>query len=158
MSANQRSRPSRASRTASSALRAPLVFGKRRKRFGSMKSRMFANGSCFPERSARRSATVTISVPLATSASRINSFEANLPVPTSNREVNSRSAMRSLEGLSAMDSNVNDFLYDCELSCTRDRVASECRHPERERGISRNRIETLVRSLASLRMTAMLSP
>ena len=65
-----------------------------------MKSRMFANGSPLPERSARRSATVTISVPLATSASRINSFEANLPVPTSSREVNSRSAIFSLEGLS----------------------------------------------------------
>ena len=68
--------------------------------FGSMKSRMFANGSCLPERSARRSATVTISVPLAMSASRIASFEENFPVPTSNREVNSRSAIFNLEGLS----------------------------------------------------------
>src|SRR4029077_268645 len=41
-----------------------------------------------------------ISVPLATSASRINSLEANFPVPTSNRHVNSRSAIFSLEGLS----------------------------------------------------------
>jgi hypothetical protein len=61
---------------------------------------MFANGSRLPERSARRNATVTISVPLATSASRIASFEENFPVPTSNREVNSRSAIFSLEGLS----------------------------------------------------------
>ncbi len=90
----------RASRTASSALRAPLVFGKSRNRFGSIKSKMFANGSCLPERSARRKATVTISVPLAISASRISSFEANFPVPTTKREVNSRSAIFSLEGLS----------------------------------------------------------
>src|SRR5207248_2795836 len=53
-------------RTASLASRAPLVFGNRRNFFRSMKSRMFANGSCLPERSARRNATVTISVPLAT--------------------------------------------------------------------------------------------
>src|SRR4029077_21173927 len=63
---------------------------------------MFANGSCLPERSARRSATVTNSVPLAISASRINSFEANFPVPTSRRDVNSGSAIFSFEGLSAM--------------------------------------------------------
>src|SRR5438094_9936040 len=63
---------------------------------------MFANGSPFPERSARRNATVTNSVPLATSASRISSFDANFPVPTINREVNSRSAIFSLEGLSAI--------------------------------------------------------
>src|SRR5262245_31399509 len=64
---------------------------------------MFANGSCLPERSARRSATVTSSEPLATSASRINSFDANFPVPTSRRDANSRSAIFSFEGLSAMD-------------------------------------------------------
>src|SRR4030095_15076017 len=63
---------------------------------------MLANGSCFPERSARRSATVTSSVPLAISASRINSFDANFPVPTSRRDANSRSAIFSFEGLSAM--------------------------------------------------------
>ncbi len=63
---------------------------------------MFANGSCLPERSARRSATVTSSVPLAIRASRINSFDANLPVPTIKRDVNSRSAIFSLEGLSAI--------------------------------------------------------
>jgi hypothetical protein len=55
-----------------------------------------------PEKSARRSATVTISVPLALNASRISSFEANFPVPTSKRDVNSRSAIFSLEGLSAI--------------------------------------------------------
>ena len=100
MSANPRLAARRARRTASSALRAPLVFGSSRNRFGSIKSRMFAKGSCLPERSARRNATVTISVPLATSASRINSFEANLPVPTSSRDANSRSAIFNLEGLS----------------------------------------------------------
>jgi hypothetical protein len=56
-----------------------------------------------PEISARLSATVTSSVPLAMSASRINSFDANLPVPTSKREVNSRSAIFSFEGLSDID-------------------------------------------------------
>src|SRR5258707_9019593 len=63
---------------------------------------MFAKGSCLPERSARRGATVTSSVPLAMSASRINSFDANFPVPTSRRDANSRSAIFSFEGLSAM--------------------------------------------------------
>src|SRR5262245_60014670 len=63
---------------------------------------MLANGSCLPERSARRSATVTSSAPLAMSASRINSFDANFPVPTSKRDANSRSAILSFEGLSAM--------------------------------------------------------
>src|SRR5258707_608013 len=62
---------------------------------------MFAKGSCLPERSARRSATVTNSLPLAMSASRINSFDANFPVPTSRRDANSRSAIFSFEGLSA---------------------------------------------------------
>src|SRR5207245_6146686 len=87
-------------RTASFASRAPLVFGNRRNFMSSMKSIMFENGTCLPERSARRNATDTISVPLAISASRIASFEENFPVPTSNREVNSRSAIFSLEGLS----------------------------------------------------------
>src|SRR5436309_14143269 len=74
-----------------------------------MKSRMFANGSRLPERSARRSATVTNSVPLAISASRISSFDANFPVPTSKREVNSRSAIFSFEGLSAIAKKINEF-------------------------------------------------
>src|SRR5205814_1791381 len=89
-------------RTASFASRAPLVFGKSRNFFGSMKSRILAYGSCLPERSARRNATVTISVPLASIASRIASFEENLPVPTSSRDENSRSAIFSLDGLSDM--------------------------------------------------------
>src|SRR5262249_23935169 len=58
---------------------------------------------CLPERSARRSATVTNSVPLAMRASRINSFDANFPVPTSRRDANSRSAIFSFEGLSATE-------------------------------------------------------
>jgi hypothetical protein len=37
------------------------------------------------------------------SASRISSFDANFPVPTSKREVNSRSAIFSFEGLSDID-------------------------------------------------------
>ena len=37
------------------------------------------------------------------SASRINSLDANFPVPTSRRDANSRSAIFSFEGLSAME-------------------------------------------------------
>src|SRR5256886_8042847 len=58
-----------------------------------MKSKMFAKGSCLPLRSARRSATVTISAPLASSASRIFSGEENFPVPRIKREPNSCPAM-----------------------------------------------------------------
>ena len=72
---------------------APLVFGRSRYFFGSMNSRMFANGSFFPLRSARRSATVTISVPLAASASRIDSGDGNLPVPRSSRDRKARPAI-----------------------------------------------------------------
>src|SRR5207302_3358972 len=86
-------------------------------------SRMFANGSPRPEISARRSATVTISVPLAMSESRISSFEPNLPVPTSNREVNSRSAIFNLDGLSDIGSNVSQH-----------RARPTGCHPERSRG------------------------
>jgi len=53
-----------------------------------MNSRIFAKGSFRPERSARRNATVTISVPLAASASRIVSGDENFPVPMMSREVN----------------------------------------------------------------------
>ena len=48
---------------------------------------------------------MTNSVPLAMSASRINSFDANFPVPTSRRDANSRSAIFNFEGLSAMGKN-----------------------------------------------------
>src|SRR3989442_15265654 len=58
-----------------------------------MNSRMFANGSCLPLKSARRSATVPISAPLASSASRIFSGEENFPVPRIRREPNSCPAM-----------------------------------------------------------------
>src|SRR5687768_4828149 len=54
---------------------------------------MFANGSFLPLRSARRSATVTISVPLAANASRIASGDENLPVPIISRDRNSRPAI-----------------------------------------------------------------
>ena len=46
-----------------------------------------------PLKSARRNATVTMSAPLAAIASRINSGDANLPVPASSREPNSRPAI-----------------------------------------------------------------
>src|SRR5689334_977022 len=71
-----------------------------------MNSRRFAKGSARPERSTRRSATVTNSVPLASRASRISSLEANFPVPTNKREVNSRSAILSFDGLSAIAINL----------------------------------------------------
>jgi hypothetical protein len=60
-----------------------------------MNSKMFANGSPLPLKSARRKATVTISVPLAASASRMASGEGNFPVPKIRRERNSRPAMMS---------------------------------------------------------------
>src|SRR5437763_6626871 len=90
-----------------------------------MKSRMFANGSPRPEISARRNATVTISVPLATRASRISSFEPNLPVPTRSREVNSRSAIFNLDGLSDIGSNLSQH-----------RTRPTGCHPARSRGTS----------------------
>src|SRR5947207_1612500 len=54
-----------------------------------MNSRMLAKGSFLPLKSARRSATVTICAPLASSASRMLSGEENFPVPTRSRERNS---------------------------------------------------------------------
>src|SRR5262249_5432320 len=48
-------------------------------------------------------------VRLAISASRINSLDANFPVPTSRRDVNSRSAIFSLEGLSAITKRISEF-------------------------------------------------
>ena len=56
---------------------------------------MFANGSFFPLKSARRKATVTISAPLASSASRMASGEENFPVPMMSRERKIRPAMTS---------------------------------------------------------------
>ena len=56
-------------------------------------SRILAKGSFSPLKSARRRATVTISAPLASNAARINSGDANFPVPNIKREENSRSAI-----------------------------------------------------------------
>src|SRR5688572_20430206 len=56
-----------------------------------MNSRM--SGPPVASRSTRRSATVTISVPLASSASRIASPDENFPVPTMRRDANARPAM-----------------------------------------------------------------
>src|SRR6476619_3830484 len=75
-----------------------------------MNSSRFANGSARPERSTRRKTTVTNSVPLASRASRISSLEANFPVPTNRREVNSRSAILSFDGLSAIAFNLQRAL------------------------------------------------
>src|SRR5687767_14705225 len=51
---------------------------------------MASSTVCLLPRSMRRSATVTISVPEAASASRVCSFEAYLPVPTMMRDRNVR--------------------------------------------------------------------
>src|SRR4051794_36345755 len=85
-------RPRRASRTASSASTAPEVFGSS-VMAGGTKSRMSPSPARL--RSTRRSATVTISAPEASSASRMTVCAANLPVPTSSREVNGRPPMTS---------------------------------------------------------------
>jgi len=53
----------------------------------------------FPDKSARLNATVTISVSLAASASRINSEEENLPVPASSLEWKVRSPILSNDWL-----------------------------------------------------------
>src|SRR5437870_3192814 len=58
-----------------------------------MNSRMFAKGSFLPLKSARRSATVTSSAPLASRASRMVSGEENFPVPKMRRERKIRPAM-----------------------------------------------------------------
>src|ERR1044071_911915 len=72
---------------------APLVFGSNRYRLASRNSKIFANGSFLPLKSARRKATVTISAPLASRASRISSGDENLPVPRISLELNSRPAI-----------------------------------------------------------------
>src|SRR6187551_768235 len=84
--------PARASfalRTASSAVSQPEVFGRRRTSSG----RNDVMSSPGASKSIRRTATVTISVPEAATASRIVSKESYLPVPRRRREPNSRPAM-----------------------------------------------------------------
>jgi len=54
---------------------------------------MSAFGTPAPDKSARRNATVTISVPAACNASRITPYEENFPVPTIRRDENVRSAI-----------------------------------------------------------------
>ena len=81
----------RAMRTASSAVLQPAVFGRMAKRLVSISSRMerLAGSS----KSIRRSATVMISAPEASSAARISSRVRYLPVPSMSRLRNSRPAM-----------------------------------------------------------------
>src|SRR5437868_4372258 len=77
-------RASRAMRIASSAVRQPAVLGRMRYRFQSMTSRIvFFFGS---SRSRRRSATVTSSLPDASSAASIDASSRYLPVPRKRRE------------------------------------------------------------------------
>src|SRR5439155_18711307 len=85
-------RPRRASRTASSASSAPDVFGSSATP-GGTKSRM--SPSPTRSRSTRRSATVTISARLASTASRISGCDPNFPVPTTSRLPNVRAPTTS---------------------------------------------------------------
>src|SRR2546429_2966709 len=57
------------------------------------------SGPPVASRSTRRNATVTISVPLAASASRIASPLENFPVPTMRRDPNTRPAIVSLSSI-----------------------------------------------------------
>src|SRR6266498_3508680 len=72
---------------------APDVFGSSKCCSASMNDKM--SGPPVASRSTRRSATVTISVPLAANASRIASPEENLPVPTIRRDAKARPAITS---------------------------------------------------------------
>src|SRR5512133_288746 len=78
------SRPSRAVRTASSAVKQAAVLGRRIIFFG-IHSR--SDASPFAERSSRRTATVTTSAPEASSARFIVGKSGYLPVPTRRRLV-----------------------------------------------------------------------
>src|SRR3954469_25319552 len=60
------------------------------------------------ERSTRRSATVTISAPLAARAARVSSSEAYLPVPTMMREWNVLSATFQLSSGLGMSSSADE--------------------------------------------------
>ena len=84
------SRPSRAARMASSAVKQPAVFGSRKYFFGSIKSSRL---SFERSRFTRRTATVTISAPLASMAAFVSAPSLYFPVPTINRDVNRRPAI-----------------------------------------------------------------
>ncbi len=78
------SRPSRAVRTASSAVKHAAVLGRSVMPFGIHSS---SDSAPVFERSSRRTATVTTSAPEATSARCMVGKSAYLPVPTSRRLV-----------------------------------------------------------------------
>jgi hypothetical protein len=82
-------RASRAMRTASSAVSAPEVFGSRRRSSG-MKAVMSSSRA---SKSTRRTATVTISQPEASSASRITGNDGYFPVPVIRRDRKARPAI-----------------------------------------------------------------
>ena len=84
------SRPRRAARMASSAVKQPAVLGKRKKHLGSMKS---SSDSLVRSRLTRRTATVTISAPEASMAARVCGPSLYFPVPTIRRDLNERPAM-----------------------------------------------------------------
>src|SRR5258706_5724622 len=92
-----------------------------------MNSRMLAKGSRRPLRSARRKATVTISVPLALSASRIASGEQNLPVPRMRREPNFRPAMVRELSNERIDHTLVEEGKGCRVRETRGVCLIECR-------------------------------
>ncbi len=77
------SRPSRAARIASSAVKHPAVFGSKKYRCGSMKS---SSDSFDRSRFTRRTATVTISAPDASIAACVSRPSLYLPVPTISRD------------------------------------------------------------------------
>src|SRR5438552_3761496 len=67
---------------------------------------------------------ITVAVPIAMSAYRTGSLDAYLPVPTSRRDVNSRSAIFNFEGLSAIAKKINEFVQTRECRSGEHRAAS----------------------------------
>src|ERR1700731_3305321 len=84
------SRARRSVRTASLAVKQPAVFGREVIFFGSTWSCNI--GALGSDRLTRRTATVTISAPLASIAAAVSSRSLYLPVPTISRERNRRPA------------------------------------------------------------------
>jgi hypothetical protein len=77
-----------------------------------MNSRMFANGSFWPLKSARRNATVTISAPLTLSASRMASGDENFPVPMNQARTETRARQWSMTG-SIASATTHNHLRKC---------------------------------------------
>ena len=97
-----------------------------------MNSRM--SGPPVASRSTRRRATVTISVPEASRASRITSNEPNLPVPTISREPNARPAMTSGSASAVHRASIAPFAGITRIRFRRVAGASQ---PASQPGLSR---------------------